>query len=76
MPVLDVELRQGVAALTSVVAVLHARTADVRALRYSTTDAAARLCIELGPAADPVRLSAQLARRVDVLGVREVSVAG
>lgn len=68
---LEVDLRSGVRALASVISVLHARAADVTAIRYEEGEGCAVLGISVDAQRPQVRLLArQLERRVDVLAVR------
>jgi hypothetical protein len=67
---LVIGLRPGLAALSGVMSVLHARLADVGGMSYTSSGGVARLHVELGgtrPQAQ--RLAAQVGRRVDVLSV-------
>ncbi|GAC1611781.1 MAG: hypothetical protein NVS3B26_28060 [Mycobacteriales bacterium] len=65
-----VQLRPGLAALSGVVAVLHARAADISGMSYTVRGAVASLSLESRiAAADADRLVLQLDRRVDVLDV-------
>ncbi len=67
---LVVELRPGLAGLSSVVSVLHARLADVGDLSYAVSGEVAVLRVELGGTRlQALRLAAQVDRRVDVLSV-------
>ena len=71
--VLVIGLRPGLAALSSVISVLHARLADIGDLTYQLTGGAARLEVELlGTRLQAQRLAAQVDRRVDVLSVAVV----
>jgi hypothetical protein len=68
--VLVIGLRPGLAALSSVISVLHARLADVGDLTYTPSGGGARLEVALlGTRLQAQRLAAQVDRRVDVLSV-------
>ena len=61
----------GLAALSSVISVLHARLAEVGDLSYSVSGDVARLQVELGGTRlQAQRLATQVDRRVDVLSVQ------
>lgn len=64
---LQVRMRPGVRPLAAVVAVLHARAAQIDGLSYVVHDGAACLCITSSmPSEQGRRLAVQLDRRVDV----------
>jgi acetolactate synthase small subunit len=68
---LVIHLRPGVAALTGVVSVLHARAANIEDLTYAVRDGVA--CLQLTSSMSreqATRLGSQVNRRVDVLNVR------
>lgn len=67
---LELRVLPGVRALASVMAVLHARAADVTGMTYDPQSDHAALAISVnGAAADVQRLALQIQRRVDVVDV-------
>ena len=73
---LVVSLRPGIAALSGVVAVLHARKAEIEEVTYSVSRGTACMLISLRADAEQAkRLAAQVNRRVDVLTV-DVGMSG
>ncbi len=67
---INVELRPGLRALAGVMAVLHARAADVAEMTYSNSGGRAWLILKIWTNAEAAaRLGLQIGRRADVLDV-------
>ncbi len=67
---IDVELRPGLGALAGVMAVLHARAADVAGMTYSCSGGRARLILKICASSEAAaRLGLLIDRRADVLAV-------
>ena len=73
--VMTVVCRSHPSALARIVAVLHARRADITALRYIGGPDTAEVVVHLG-SGDDSRLAAQLGRAVDVLSVQVARPVG
>ena len=69
-PTLEIRLRPGLAAISGVMSVLHARLVEVEELTYSADDGDALLQVGVVATRDQAdRMALQIDRRVDVLTV-------